>query len=527
MSHSTPVVAMRTALRRWLATGTRNLLRLAVVALLIAIALLVLRARHADKTAPLMPWHTLAAKEVSAAEIRRGGWQHHVAVEARLFAEVRAGLDAGMGADDHHPLNRYTAGSLSSPDRFQRDWNRSFVLETPDQPRGVAVLVHGLTDSPYSMLRLATLYNAAGFVAIVPRMPGHGTVPGALVRADKSQWQAAVAMAMADAGRRANGRMPVHLVGYSNGAALALLHEVDRLRAGQPADTSQLVLLSPMVKVSGFARYAGLAGLPALLPRYARAAWSEVLPEYNPFKYNSFPVHAARESYLVTAALQDGLDALAVDGRLDGMPPILAFQSVVDDTVDASAVDRLLFDRLATTGNELVLFDVNRNRILQPLQVASTTAWADALLHDTAHAHAVTMVATTSLDEPAMVARTRRANSNAIATQPLGIDYPVDVFSLSHIALPFAVDDALYGRIPRAGHPLQLGAIALRGERNALVVPQANLERLSYNPFHDYMAMRISALLRQEPASAPPVDGSVPAANLSRRASPAAGAPIP
>ena len=493
MSSSKPTAA---GWRRWLSTGTGTLWRILAFALLVAIVLVVIRARQATNAPPLEPWHTLAAIEASAGDIRRGDWQDYVAAEDRLFASVRMQLDGELTPHDHHPLNRYSAGSLSSPDRFHRDWNRSFVLETDDPPRGVVVLVHGLTDSPYSMLRLATLYNAAGYVAFVPRMPGHGTVPGALVRADRSQWQAAVAVAMAEATRRAGGRVPVHLVGYSNGAALALLHEVERLRNGQRADADRLVLLSPMVRVSAFARYAGLAGLPALLPRYARAAWSEVLPEYNPFKYNSFPVHAARESYLVTADLQEGLDALTADGRLTGLPPILAFQSVVDDTVDASAVDRLLFDKLAAKGNELVLFDVNRNRILQPLQVATTTtAWSDALLHGPPHAHAITMVGTTSLDDPSVLARTRNAGSHQVQTHPLGVDYPADVFSLSHVALPFAEDDALYGHIPRAGHPLQLGSIALRGERNTLVVPQASLERLSYNPFHAYMVSRIAALL--------------------------------
>ncbi|GHC10597.1 alpha/beta hydrolase [Thermomonas carbonis] len=493
--------ATPTGRQHWLPASAGHALRLIVIAACIAIALLALRAWQAAKASPLQPWHTLAAEEPSAADILRGDWQAYIAGETALFARVRAELDAAMTPEDAHPLNRYTAGSLSAPDRFRRDWNRSFVLETRGAPRGVAVLVHGLTDAPYSMLRLATLYNAAGYIAIVPRMPGHGTVPGALVRAERSQWQAAVAVAMDEARRHADGRLPVHLVGYSNGGALALLHEVERLRRGQRVDADHLILLSPMIKVSAFARYAGLAGLPALLPRYARSAWSEVLPEYNPFKYNSFPVHAARESYLVTAALQDGLAALAADGRLSGLPPILAFQSVVDDTVDASAVDRLLFDKLATNRNELVLFDVNRNRLLQPLQVPATTAWADALLHGPAHAHAATMVGTTSLDDPAAVARTRPAGGGAVAMQPLGIDYPADVFSLSHIALPFAEDDALYGHIPREGHPLQLGAIALRGERNTLVVPQASLERLSYNPFHDYMAARITKLLAADRVS--------------------------
>ena len=87
---------------------------------------------------------------------------------------------------------------------------------------GVVVLVHGLTDSPYSMRSLAELYRQHGFIAIVPRMPGHGTVPAGLTREGRKEWKAAVEMAMAEARRRAGGRLPVHLVGYSNGGALAI-----------------------------------------------------------------------------------------------------------------------------------------------------------------------------------------------------------------------------------------------------------------------------------------------------------------
>jgi alpha-beta hydrolase superfamily lysophospholipase len=478
------------------------LLRLFELALVAAAVLIVLRACHARSGPPLNSWHSLAAEEASAKDILQADWQDYVAMEHALFARVRSGLDAALTPRDDHPLNRYTNGSLSSPSRFARNWNRSYRLQKAGTPRGVVVLVHGLTDSPYSMLEIARFYQAAGWVALVPRMPGHGTVPGALARVDRSQWQAAVAMAMTEARERAQGRLPVHLVGYSNGAALALLHEVERVRDGEPADAEHLVLLSPMVRVSAGARYAGLAGLPAVLPGFARAAWVDVLPEYNPFKYNSFPVHAARESYLVTAALHEGLDALAQARRLHGLPPILAFQSVVDDTVDAPAVDRLLLDRLSSPGNQLVVFDVNRVRLLESLQHPGTTAWADTLLAGPPHRHAVTVVGANAQDDAAVVARTRAAGARAIATQPLGVDYPVDVYSLSHIALPFDVDDPLYGRIPHADHPLQLGAIALRGERNALVVPQASLDRLSYNPFHAYMLARIGALL-QAPRTEP------------------------
>lgn len=45
------------------------------------------------------------------------------------------------------------------------------------KPRGVAVMLHGLTDSPYSLKDIARIYQQQGFIAVVPRLPGHGTAP--------------------------------------------------------------------------------------------------------------------------------------------------------------------------------------------------------------------------------------------------------------------------------------------------------------------------------------------------------------
>ena len=52
-----------------------------------------------------------------------------------------------------------------------------------------------------------------------------------------------------------------------------------------------------MIGLTSFARFAGLAGLPAVLPAFAKAAWLAVLPEFNPFKYNSFPINGARQAH--------------------------------------------------------------------------------------------------------------------------------------------------------------------------------------------------------------------------------------
>jgi hypothetical protein len=46
---------------------------------------------------------------------------------------------------------------------------------------------------------------------------------------------------------------------------------------------------------------------------------------------------------------------------------------------------------------------------------------------------------------------------------------------------------------------LQLGTVAVRGERNTLAVSQDSLNRLTYNPFYAYMAARIESGIATSP----------------------------
>jgi alpha-beta hydrolase superfamily lysophospholipase len=495
MNSAAPSNRPGSRLRRIAARVGSLIQKLATIVLLVVIVLLSVRACRSTQGVPLRPWHTVVPAELSADAIASGDWPAYVEAEKRMFDSLHVRLQSEMEQGDRTPLNRYNDGSLASPEAFERDWNRSFVLEPAGAARGVVVLLHGLTDSPYSMRNLAELYRQHGFVAIAPRLPGHGTVPAGLTREGRKEWRAAVDMAMNEARRRAGDCLPLHLVGYSNGAALAMLHVMQRVGSGQDSDVDRVVLVSPMIEVNGFARYAGLAGLPAIFGRYAKTAWLDVLPEYNPFKYNSFPIRAARESYLVTADLHAAMEAVARQGRMAQLPPILAFQSVVDDTVNAGGVMSLLFDKLAANGSELVLFDVNRSRIMEPILRPIATGLRQQTLQATPRLYTLTVVGTASSDDTAAVARSRRPGATTLQVQPTGLRYPADVYSLSHIALPFPADDPLYGNLPSGRRVIQFGTIAVRGERNTLLVSQDSLGRLSYNPFYPYMAARIEAQL--------------------------------
>ncbi|RAN76331.1 hypothetical protein B5P41_36100, partial [Bacillus sp. SRB_28] len=103
----------------------------------------------------------------------------------------------------------------------------------------------------------------------------------------------------------------------------------------------------------------GLAGWPAFLPAFAKAAWLGIMPEFNPFKYNSFPTNAARQSFLLTKALQSQIITDSRNKKMASLPPVLTFQSVMDSTVSTRAIVTALYNRLPDNGSEIVLFDLN------------------------------------------------------------------------------------------------------------------------------------------------------------------------
>jgi alpha-beta hydrolase superfamily lysophospholipase len=468
-------------------------------------AVVLVRAVQSELGPPLRPWHLYVADEMPPAAIDEADWATWTAREKALLAGMRATLEAEIPPEERDPASRYTIGGPLDPAGFAQDWNRSFVMEPAGPSRGAVVLLHGLTDAPYSLRHVAGLYRDAGFVAVAPRIPGHGTTPGGLTVAKAADWMAAVRLAAREARRRAGPSAPLHLVGYSNGGALAMTYALDALEDPGLPRPGKVILMSPMVGVTSFARFAGLAGLPAILPRFAKAAWLDVTPEYNPFKYNSFPVNAARQSYLVSSALQERLAARAREGRLGELPPIITFQSVMDSTVSTPAVVRALYERLPPNGSELVLFDVNRAAKVAPLIRASAESKAEALLPPPPRSFRTVIVTNASSDTNEVVARLVEAGETQEQTVRLPTTYPAGVFSLSHIALPFPDDDALYGLRPTEteNFGVRLGAVEARGERGVLVVGLDDLLRISSNPFYPLMAERIRIAIGTQAAPAP------------------------
>ncbi len=478
----------------------RTAKRTAVLVLVCLLTVLAVRAWDSQRGRPLDPWHTFVPTELSPEEIDRSDWTAYVAAEDAAFAAVQREVSAKLAPDVRVPINRYFEGSRVHPGRFEPDWNRSFVLEPDGVPAGVAVFLHGLTDAPYSARQILDRYRAHGFVGVAIRLPAHGLVPGALTDVEWDSWTAATRLAVREARRRVGSPKPLHVIGYSNGGALAMQYALDAIEDPSLARPDRIILLSPMIGVTAFARFAGLAGLPAIFPAFAKAAWLSIVPEFNPFKYNSFPVNAARQSFLLSDALQRQITRLAGEGRLAEVPPVLTFQSVIDFTVSTRAVVEALYQNLPANGSELVLFDLNRSPVFRPVLRSSADVELRELLPATPRRYRTTVVGNADPETRGIAERVVEAGADAERSRPLALEFPPGVFSLSHIALPFPIDDGLYGLDPDPAEDfgIRLGSIGLRGEQGALILGLDSLMRMSSNPFFPYQAARIEEAIRTD-----------------------------
>ena len=442
----------------------------------------------------LKPWHTLYLQNEFTASMDDGffSWPDYLQLEERLFGELRELEQTVFLPQLDIPENRYRPGGNPMARRLQRDWNRSFVLKA-ENPRATALLVHGLSDSPYSMRAIGQILLASGITVYGLRMPGHGTIPSGLDNVAWQDWLAAVRIAGRHIGEQ-HPDLPFYYVGFSAGAAVGIKYTIDVIKESSGRLPDQMFLLSPALGVSAFARLANLQRVASRFRYFEKSRWLSVTPEYDPFKYSSFTKNAGRQISLLISEVFAGLDKLVQKGRIDKLPPITSFQSVVDQTVITLDLVDKLYGVINNPKSELILFDVNHISFFEDYLTYSTEDIA-ASLHEQSREHFTFTLVSNA------VSRTRRVEARSwIQSDPqpvvrtLALTWPNDIYSLSHVALPFPADDPVYGYAASgaSGQSLQtLGNIAVRGEKGVLRVSAGDLLRLRSNPFLPYIKQRI------------------------------------
>jgi alpha-beta hydrolase superfamily lysophospholipase len=417
----------------------------------------------------------------------------YLALEQRLFKQLDEKVYAKTATGPAHALERYSTGSLVDPRGNNPDWNRSFELNAA-APVGGVLLLHGMSDSPYSLRALGKTLNQRGYQIVGLRLPGHGTAPSGLRYVSWQDMAATVELAMEHL-VKSLGSKPIHMIGYSTGAPLALDFTLKAIEENQVAIPASLVLISPAIRVHPTGAIAGFKNAMSVLPGLSGLAYLNIMDEFDPYKYNSFATNAGAQVHRITRNVNQRMQVLAQDSAaVDKLPPILVLKSTVDSTVTTDAVVDNLLMHLPANRNELVLFDINRNAAIKStLLVSDPGPLTNRMMADQNLPFAVTFVTNEDSLSPGVVARRKAPFSlEKSAVENLGFSWPRGVVSLSHVAMPFPPDDPLYGQYPSAdGELLFLGDMAIKGERGLLRIPADWLLRLRYNPFYPYLEKRL------------------------------------
>lgn len=454
---------------------------------------------HGCAGTSLEKWHDANLSEEFTLRNSAGvqGFDDYLKLEQRLFAQLDEEVYAHTPRATSHSLVRYSSGSAADPRARAPDWNRSFELPGA-RARGGVLLLHGMSDSPYSLRALGERLNREGYWVVGLRLPGHGTAPSGLKHVRWEDMAAAVRLAMAHLRTRV-GDAPTHIIGYSSGGALAVDFTLDAMDDPALPMPASLVLVSPAIGIHAAAALAPWKRRLGQLPGLGALEWLTVEIEFDPFKYNSFATNAAEQVHRLTRSIAGRLDRRTQLASSRAFPPTLVFKSNADATVSTEAVVTRFLTRIVSEGHELVLFDVNRHAAKSMLMVYDPSALSTRVMGDPSLAFAVTLITNESDESLRLVAHHQPPFSAEIArTERLDLEWPPGVISLSHVALPFPPDDPLYGqRPPEHGGMLFLGQMAVFGERGTLVLPSDWLLRLRHNPFYAYLEATTLDWIRQ------------------------------
>ncbi len=457
-------------------------------ALLIGLIVFVL---YMKSLPPLSIWHTTILQNEFSTKFTSKNtvkdFDAYIALEKRLFDELDSEVYEKVLPNEKNGVNRYTQNSVTDPKRWSKAWNKSFELPVKDPKMGV-LLLHGMSDSPYSLHAQAEYLNQQGVWVVAMRMPGHGTIPSGLVELKWQDMAAVVQIGMARLSQKVGGK-PIHIMGYSTGAPLALNYTMLALKDSTLTLPSSLIFFSPAIEVSKAASLAiwqshlgHFLGIPKL-------EWNDLTPEYDPFKYGSFAVNAGDQVYRLANEVQEQLDDYLTNTKSRKLfPPILGFASMVDGTVNVHATVNKLYRRLPKGDHTLVLFDINHNFSSNHLVKKSVTDSLQKLRVTPPDAHYTFDLITNMNSSDGNL----KQITNGKTAKSLNLTWPKRLYSLSHLAMPISSNDPLYGNENAPKSPgIQLGHLAIYGENSVLQTSASSLLRQRWNPFHAYTKQRV------------------------------------
>ena len=202
-------------------------------------------------------------------------------------------------------------------------------------PRGIAVLIHGLSDTAFAMRDLAETLAKQCFEARALLLPGHGTRPADLMVVDHHDWLSHVEAAL----RQARIESPfVVVAGFSLGAALALTAATK-----SPDNVDAVIGLAPAYRIRSNFLARQASWIATFRP------WLDLGPREDFARYGAMPTRGIASTMAALGAMES-----QIRQRGPIQTPWMVVQSEDDEVVDV-AWNRQFFDANALNTHSLLL----------------------------------------------------------------------------------------------------------------------------------------------------------------------------
>lgn len=390
--------------------------------------------------------------------------------------------------------SKYHKKSVGNPYDNGENLNVSFQL-IPKEIKGGVLLIHGLSDSPYSQRDIAEIFYKKGYYVLCLRLPGHGTVPHDLIRYTEIDWYKNVRFGM----EKINEEMKkvknpeIIMGGYSLGGALTLDYVLESLKNDKLTMPNKVFLFSPALGIPEVAKYGNLHSVLSNFPYFNKFAWNNISIEFDKYKTRSFPKKAAKSISNVVTKNSKILGKLSKE-NIEKLPPIYIYQTIADSTVKNSEIYKMYSKLDNNEKNNLYIFDINREyenvfsenyrelkieNIIVNYNIKSkvyfisnnTTKLSDFIYED---------VYLMEENKPILKNRNKIKES-----------WNEGEYSLSHIGMLYSPDNIYYGRNGI------LTKTNIKGE-DGVHIYSYGWSRIRYNPIFNYLSDKISMNLENE-----------------------------
>jgi esterase/lipase len=322
--------------------------------------------------------------------------------------------------------------------------NSPFELKPIGTPRGGVLLLHGLYDCPFLMKDIGVHLQAQGYAVRSVLFPGHGTVPGALLKVKYHEWLQSAAYGIKSFANEVDN---LWIAGFSTGGAVALWHVLEK-----QFKISGMILLAPAIQISALSPLTKY--LPTLGKIWEKLNWLHQGEEVDYTKYESYTFNSVYQIYSLTKVVERLSKKV---NKIDC--PMLMILSQDDKTISSAAAIKY-FKRLATADSKMILYTNNK----------------------------------TAPDDTRIITR-------AATYEKWNIQ------NISHVALSVAPDNfhyGMHGDCPLASHVednKKIYSTDNNHQNKIKNISSLNLkeyQRLTFNPDFDFLKETISAFMQRE-----------------------------